>query len=286
MEALGSLLADHVFQPPLWTQASCVLAVRPAWGHACLAYSSSFHGGGALAPEDDGALQLCPSLFGVDLQSAPVTPFSRGQARREGSMLSLQPSAKRRACLTGTWPWGALSLVPAGHLRTLHLHPPDPCVCSPSAVPWRRGEGCYFLAPPKIPTPSLEGVSPINILFEVGLTQGHPRLGRDGDKGGHTEARSHGPPITEVFFPTLHHAACAGLLSHTYKVLDLSRGARQDNLTDTELPKLPGPSVPFLPNPTQWNEGRTRGIKEQHILDSGVRKINQVSNPDPTTIEV
>lgn len=76
---------------------------------------------GALVPEDDGALQLCPFLFGAELQRAPVTPFPLGQARREGSRLSLQPSVKRRVCLLGTWPWGALSLVPAGHFTSIRL---------------------------------------------------------------------------------------------------------------------------------------------------------------------
>ena len=111
---------------------------------------------------------------------------------------------------------------PLGPHRLFPLRRPACLVCMWCAPGQRTGA---IPVPHKVSPPSLEADSPINILFEVGLTQGRPRQEKLGTRGC-TEAGGHNHP----WLPATTHlrlAACAGCDRHV-KELGLSRAAHQE----------------------------------------------------------
>ena len=110
--------------------------------------------------------------------------------------------------------------------------------------------------PHKISPPGVEVVSPINMLFEVGLPRGAQGRGN----WGHGLTKRQGVTASRLQTAAAHlpHAAGAGCIRHM-RALGLSRAAHQDGLTSMS-PQSCKPSLARLSNPTQWNEGRTRGV--------------------------
>ena len=94
------------------------------------------------------------------------------------------------------------------------------------------------------------------MLFEVGLPRGAQGRGN----WGHGLTKRQGVTASRLQTAAAHlpHAAGAGCVQHI-RALGLSRAAHQDGLTSMS-PQSCKPSLARLSNPTQWNEGRTRGV--------------------------
>lgn len=111
-----------------------------------------------------------------------------------------------------------------------------------------------FISSLQTSTRSLKVVSSITVLFEVGLTQGCPRLRGEGDKAGtqRQEATGTHPRSTS---PTLLHAPQAICLAHIrHQVIQGGLSGRPDNLKPSQV--RDHEATPVLAQRVQEGAGR------------------------------